>query len=977
MLDSTAIRPHWLLNLLGVKGGNIDFTASGIEVSKGKRKQGSVDSKSLIAQCEATEGSFFSGLKFHTDNGEIIFRGLARETAKKIYTRLRRHVYQLRSMELKINDLASQLEDKLQNRYVRSSAWLSIKTEAKRAVVCFDKVPEEGLIDEAERESFATVYKVSKMGNKELEDVRGKYVERCKRDFDDYFSRVESNPLTDEQRTACIIDEDNNLVLASAGTGKTSTMIGRVGFLLESGQAKDNEILMLAFTNQAAEEIQERLKERIGSEDITAVTFHKLGKDIVSNVEGVSPSITPYANDRNLLPRHVDQWVDEMLKQEDYLKNILKYFDNYMYVEENPFDFQTEGDYFNYLKSNDVRTLKGELVKGHGERIIANHLFKMGIEYQYEANYEHDTRELDYSQYRPDFFLQKYGVYIEHFGISEDGSTAPYVNRDKYHASMQWKREIHQRYDTQLVETYFHEHMAGSLRELLTRRLEELDLGIEFNPIPDEEVLSTLREAGEITEFAKLMTDLLLRYRENHETQERLNQRIENSDYPEHMEAALTLLKPIMTKYQKTLDDNEEIDFSDMIGKALDYVESKEFKSPWKYILVDEFQDISAPQARLISALKKSASNCSLYCVGDDWQAIYRFTGSDIRFTTEFEGFGPAKKTVLKETFRFNNSISDISSEFISKNPDQTEKQISTEKRVESPAVSLLRQSGEILPGEPPPWRKILENISKEADEDDTASVLILGRYKHTLEVVETGGLLNESFPKLRIKCQTIHTSKGKEADYVIVLGLESGKWGFPSEKTTNPLLEILLPEQEGFEFAEERRLFYVALTRAKHRVYLVTDMAVASKFVIELIENDYEIELNEFDVPLSQRFYKKIYCVRCETGILKARNGPHGSFYGCSNYPLCKHTENGCGSCGQPMTRFGDDYKVCIDPECTAWTPLCPECGAEMMSRENPRTGNQFWGCQNYGPDNPRSCNCTRNHRPPPPRQTLDRQPA
>ncbi len=976
MPDSTAITPHWLLNLLGVKRGNINFTDAGVDVSKGKRKQGSVDSQSLISQCKATEGAFFSGLKFHTDNGAIIFRGLARETAKRIYTWLQRHAYQLISTELEINDLANQLEDELQNRYVRSSAWPSIKTKAKRAVNCFDKVPEEGLIDEADRESFATVYKVSKMGDKELEGVREKYVERCKRDFDSYFSRVESNPLTGEQRTACIIDEDNNLVLASAGTGKTSTMIGRAGFLLESGQAKGNEILMLAFTNQAAKEIQERLKERIGSEDITAVTFHKLGKNIVADVEGVSPSITPYANDDNSLPIQVDQWVNEMLEQGDYLKDALKYFESYMYVEKNPFDFQTEGDYFNYLrnnairtlkvKNNDVLTLKGELVKGHGERIIANHLFKMGIEYQYEEKYEHNTRELDYSQYRPDFFLPKYGVYIEHFGISEDGSTAPYVNRDEYHASMRWKREIHQRYDTQLVETYFHEHMAGSLRELLTRRLEELDLGIEFNPIPDEEVLSALRRAGEITEFAKLMTDLLLRCRENHETQESLNQRIKNSPYPEHMEAALTLLNPIMTKYQKTLDDNEEIDFSDMIGKALDYVESAKFKSPWKYILVDEFQDISAPQARLISALKKSASNCSLYCVGDDWQAIYRFTGSDILFTTRFESFGPAKKTVLKETFRFNNSISDISSKFISKNPDQTKKQISTKKRVKSPAVSLLRQSRKILSGESPPWRKILENISKE---DDTASVLILGRYKHTLEVVETDGLLNESFPKLHIKCQTIHASKGKEADYVMVLDLESGKWGFPSEKTTNPLLEALLPEQENFEFAEERRLFYVALTRAKRRAYLVTDMSVASKFVIELIEGDYKIELNEFDVPLSQRFYKKIHCVRCETGILQARKGRNGNFYGCSNYLLCRHTENGCGFCGQPMTRFGDDYKICIDPECTAWTPLCPECGAEMMSRENPRTGNQFWGCQNYGSDNLRSCNYTRNHIPPPPR--------
>ena len=137
---------------------------------------------------------------------------------------------------------------------------------------------------------------------------------------------------------------------------------------------------------------------------------------------------------------------------------------------------------------------------------------------------------------------------------------------------------------------------------------------------------------------------------------------------------------------------------------------------------------------------------------------------------------------------------------------------------------------------------------------NNKASVLILARYSYTLPSPSEMKLHSEKFPHLKLIKNTVHSSKGKEADFVIVLELQSGKNGFPSEKTMNPLLDALLPTPEDFEYAEERRLFYVAVTRAMKRTYLVADMTSSSVFINELIKDNYDIELNEFNISDDQK---------------------------------------------------------------------------------------------------------------------------
>ena len=654
----------------------------------------------------------------------------------------------------------------------------------------------------------------------------------------------------------------------------------------------------------------------------------------------------------------MDQWFEKLLAIPAYRQWVLDYLGYYRYEGVNPFGFKTRGEYFEYISANEIRTLKGEVVKGLGELLIANRLFELGVAYEYEADYEHETRDPDYRQYQPDFYLPDYGIYLEHFGIDRDGNTAPYVEKQKYHRGMAWKRGVHEKYGTRLIETFHYECTEGRLLTGLQKKLTAA--GVQFNPRSSEEMLDTLREFGAIRDLTPLLADLLRRFKSNLPRPDQpWEEIVQDDDLSSVQQQALKIVVPIYEKYEAFLKENEHIDFDDMIGRAIAYVQSGRFVSPWRYILVDEFQDISEPRARLVKVLRESVDACSLFCVGDDWQSIYRFTGSDIRFTTDFEAqFGATKITVLDKTFRFNNSICDVASRFVLENPAQVKKSLTTQAMVDHPAVSLLREkksSGSEADFDER-LDKVLAHVAERAEEG--SSVYLLGRFRFNLPNSKQMIMLRRRFPSLAVECNTLHGAKGLEADYVVVLGLERGQYGFPSQKTSHSLLEALLPALDPFPYSEERRLFYVALTRAKQRVYLIGDMTNASEFVVELLEDKYPLALEEFEISLEQASFERIRCVACKTGTLVAVRGK--SFYGCSNYPLCNHTESGCQACGNPMQRVGR-FKLCLDPGCESWMPVCPKCGGDMVRRKG-RYG-VFWGCKNFRGDDDNSCRHTENN--------------
>ena len=960
-LKNKSITPHWMMRLLGARKATIVISSDGLILERAGGERFAISTENLTREDVLHRGRLFCELVLPTDRGAQRLKGLSRSEVEGFFDWLEDYWYWLEDYQKFASEMrrcAEEIKRLLDAGYLRRSRWVKIRAMARDMLDQFRKVPAVGDLDCDT--DFTLVQQMAHWTERDVEDHRVQYVNRFKEQFAEYFDRVESNPLTESQRDACVIDEDNNLVLAGAGTGKTSTMVGRAGFLVKSGQAQPEQILMLAFANKAAREMQERLDERVEEKGVVASTFHKLGKDIIASVEKAQPSISPLAQDGALLQKHVDGWFEALLEIPTYRQWVLDYLSYYRYEGVNRFEFETEGEYLEYIKANEIRTLKGEKVKGLGECWIANRLFMLGVAYQYEADYEHETRGPDYRQYQPDFYLSDYGIYLEHWGIDRDGNTAPFVDKTKYHKEMEWKRKLHEKHGTRLIETFHYEFTEGRLLTGLDKKLTEA--GVQFNPRSPEEMLDTLRKFGAIGDFTPLLTDLLRRYKSClPRSDQPLEEIVQGDHLSQVQQQALKILVPIHEKYEAFLKENRHIDFDDMIGKAIAYVQSGRFVSPWRYILVDEFQDISDPRARLVNALKESVDACSLFCVGDDWQSIYRFTGSDIRFTTEFEAkFGATEITALDKTFRFNNSICDVASRFVLENPAQVKKLLTTHAMVNHPAVSLLREKKE-RPSDEADFDDRLDTVLSHiaAQAEDGSSVYLLGRFHFNLPNTVQMTTLNKRFSSLSIECNTVHGSKGLEADYVVILGLERGEYGFPSQKTSHPLLEALLPAPDDFTYSEERRLFYVALTRAKQRVYLIGDMTDASEFLVELLKNKYPVELNEFETSLAQASADRIHCVKCKTGTLVAKQGRSGQFYGCSNYPLCDHTESGCQACGNPMQRV-DRFKVCLDPGCDSWTPVCPKCGADMVQRKG-RYGT-FWGCKNFRGDDDHSCRHTEN---------------
>lgn len=360
------------------------------------------------------------------------------------------------------------------------------------------------------------------------------------------------------------------------------------------------------------------------------------------------------------------------------------------------------------------------------------------------------------------------------------------------------------------------------------------------------------------------------------------------------------------------LERKKQIDFSDMINKATHYTKSGAYKFQYKYIIIDEFQDISIGRYKLLNAFKSQNKALKLFAVGDDWQSIYRFTGSDISIFNNFqEYFGYTQTTKIETTYRFGLPMIEISGQFVMKNPSQIEKQLNTKLDIQSDMEIFYTNSFDnddtnaFLKAMDKVISESLESSNNNSDIDIEIAIkkivqrkfLILGRYNFDIDRIRVDNdKLRREGDKILYKLNdenyitldylTVHRSKGLEADYVFVLNCNSGTVGFPSEMYDDPVLLMLLGEFETYPNSEERRLFYVALTRAKRKTSLISNKKFTSKFILELEENKSELSGK---------------CPRCKTGdlILKSgysqKTGKKWAFYGCSNFALynCQYRSN------------------------------------------------------------------------------------
>ena len=573
------------------------------------------------------------------------------------------------------------------------------------------------------------------------------------------------------------------------------------------------------------------------------------------------------------------------MQSDAYLNLLSSYLLYNRVVAKSEFDFKSQKEYDEYLKLNPPTTVNNEIVKSYGEMDIANFLMQNGIRYIYEQPYEMDTSTSEHSQYHPDFYLPDYKIY-EYFGINRNGEVPSYFKAtnemtatESYRASMEWKRSIHHWNQTTMIECYAYEKLEGTLLDALKEKLEAAS--VVLTPKSSQELWTQVSAESDslldgIIELFETLINLIKSNEYDIATVRKLNYTGGNTQ-TNHI--LLSLLEPIFNAYCKHLSDHKEIDFNDMINLASEYVKQGKYINPYSNVIVDEYQDISKARYRFLDCLRKSR-DYALFCVGDDWQSIYRFAGSDIGFILNFSKYwGATEISKIETTYRFSQKLIEISSGFIMQNPIQIKKSI--KGKTDEMGFPLGEISGYTE-------KYAIEFMSKKLNDiPKGSSVFFIGRYSFDAKLLNDSGLFacqynnanmvvdvkSKTRPDLSMSFLTAHKAKGLQADYVFIINNKKSRMGFPSKIQDAPILDLLLDNCDQYPYAEERRLFYVALTRAKKKAFIVTINGQESEFAIELKKRyGNELKKEQFECPLCG-------------GRLVKRSGPYGEFFGCSNY--------------------------------------------------------------------------------------------
>jgi DNA helicase-4 len=509
--------------------------------------------------------------------------------------------------------------------------------------------------------------------------------------------------------------------------------------------------------------------------------------------------------------------------------------------------------------------------------MIANWLYLHGVSYQYERDYKVLTADAFHRQYKPDFYYPDIDAWHEHWALDQRGNPPP--NFDGYLEDMEFKRRLHATNKTDLIETTFGEVVFDNGLAKLEGSL--LSRGIEMNWDPDR----TKAEYTNIehSETIQLVRTFMTHIKSNSLSAADIENRLNGKwNYLRSYRTTLFLDLYWMIHYEwnRRLGAANAIDFEDMLIQAANVVENRKHIPDYDLILVDEFQDSSTARARLVKSLLKLKGKYIL-AVGDDWQSINRFAGADVSLMSHFhESFGNGPTLHLSRTYRSSQTIADVATKFVTKNPKQIKKNVEADQGGQGNPIVLIRAKAEHQG-----VREALQRISEEVNANGlkNASVYILGRYKFNRDWVP-----NDEFPKLQITYRTVHGSKGLEADYVVLVNLEFGRHGFPSEIEDDPLLNLAMSELETYEHAEERRLLYVALTRARKQAFLVTRQNRESMFAVELMLESL-VDVVTLDSDDSENLLVET-CTKCKKGLMITKTGPYSKFLACSRFPKCDH---------------------------------------------------------------------------------------
>lgn len=882
-------------------------------------------------------------------------------------------------------------------------------------------------ISSEDEKFFEKFYNKPETFETDTKQANERYINQELKDNSDLFDDLDGKSLDSQQREAIVVDEDAVKVIAGAGSGKTFTIQGKVKYLTEKRDVDPSEILAISFSNASVDDLKERIAEPI---DIK--TFHKVGKDILTQYNQYSRP------DTSALKRIIKRYLTKKaLKNEDISKKLIEFFSFYINVPPSDDDIKYEGDLLDWQEGVDFSTLKrrfknkqretlnNEIVRSYEELYIANFLFIYGIKYTYEKIYSYPNKnferefnkfkeflfsfneeipdelknditkdllnltdifeEYEIKDYLPDFYLDDYNIYIEHFGLNRncENHLIGGKSSEEYVKEMEWKRKVHKKYGTTLIETFSY---YQSENRLLTRLVEKLQAqGVEFNEIDYREVYRILLENKTIKEwedFIVLLKTFIELFKGNNYDETKFKEfydyvgGLKDSFSKDRTIAFLKIVEEIYNDYEAYLLKIKKIDFNDMINKASDCIVKNGLDLPYKYIIVDEYQDTSFTRYNLLRNICDSIG-AKIMVVGDDWQSIYSFSGCDVNIFTKFDNFFDVCETrYIEKTYRNSQQLIDASSNFVMKNPDQTRKELKSSKSLKYPIklVNFDNDFDEILK-----FELIIKNIINQSTFKNK-KILILGRNnKDIFNLLKNFNVENEygkrkfeilgdedklrrnkfvkivyrESPDVNIEYRTVHQSKGLECDNVILINLKNWKAGFPNKMVDDPVLNFVKRNGDSFSYAEERRLFYVALTRTKNNVYLLAPYFKSSVFVQEL-KTDANVELlnlehNRLETLKNiekngERYVipTKLKCPVCKTGVVLLE-----SFWnkGKLNRVLkCSHNmAPPFNRCNWEGGYYGSELEDLDDIE------YCPSCDGILIKRYRHSDGHPFLGCTNF----------------------------
>ena len=791
------------------------------------------------------------------------------------------------------------------------------------------------------------------------------YVEAELHNEREYFDNIlkEIDPviqLDDEQRRAVITDDDHCLLVAGAGAGKTTTMAAKVKYLVEKKHVNPEEIIVISYTNKAIGELKERINKGL---EIPAkiCTFHAFAFEIVKRFSAEPPEVnfSSYKIISDMLERVI-------FNDKQLMRNLVLFLGYYFDLSEDVFKFENLNQYHLYKAAQDyetmksglgdyirkvqhqrskqVKTLTGEYLRSIQEVQIANFLYLNGLDYEYEHVYPHGSPSKS-KKYTPDFYIAQgeHVVWLEHYALSEAGYNNLFTPQQiaKYKKSIRDKRALHAANHTTLLETW---SFYNDRRPLMDHLREQLETeGFVMKPRNLEEVYQRIVETGKDKYIFKLI-DFMMKFIEQYKTTgydaggfEILKKKTDNPRTLLFMEIA----EQVYVYYQSMLKQNNQIDFADMINDAHFYlheIERQNLTLPYKYIIIDEFQDIARQRFNLTKRLSE-ITQAKVVAVGDDWQSIYAFSGSDITLFTRFlELMGAGKELKITHTYRNSQELIDIAGGFVQKNTSQIRKQLISPKHLADPVkIEVFDDSVKPMKALAATVENIIGEIIAEYGADK--SILLIGRYNYDMSKLFNTGVFKElpgnqiqcvKHPNAKLSFMTAHSAKGLGYDNVILINMFEGKFGFPCQIEDDPIMQLVTYEDNSMPFAEERRLFYVAMTRTKNRVYIAAPKNRPSRFLIELI-NDYNLPVDA-DINMQVVDLFNLRCPQCGFPLKYEFNKNYG-------LPLwiCTNEVEICDFMTNDKVHKHDILR-------------CTKCeDGYLIVKQNPKNGNVFYGCTNY----------------------------